>query len=1107
MWYRTILSSGQQKGITKQNLNIPLSDTLVRILHELEQYGWRGLIVGGAVRDAVLGYVPKDIDIEVYGPDFAQLASVLKKHGHVLGGAADEGDGAVIGKAFGVIKFRDEEGNDYDFSLPRRDSKTGEGHTGFDIQVDPNMSPYEAARRRDFTFNCFAEETRILVEGGDFEIGSLCGQTWKVLNQNGKWVEAFIKSGGKQPLMRLILQRNGVKKEIFATPNHRWFIRNKHSGQYTSVRTTEQLKKGHFIPSVFPKNISSGVPLNNDAICRGFVFGDGSLTYGSRNIASVANFCGEKDKNMLQYFVTLPVGCPPKTYPGVIKIQGLPFDWKVNVPDLDSEDVSYLYGWLAGYFAADGCVDKKGCPTLCSASLENIEYVKLLCQKLGIGILHTNVTVGSGYKPDSARYVVSFVKSTLESAFFLIPEHRIRFENAGNKERIGWSVVSVESTERFEEVFCASVPIDNAFVLVDNVLTSNSMAYDPLSNEMHDYFGGQQDLQNKILRATDDQTFGEDPLRVLRGMQFAARMGLAIEPRTAQIAKSLADDLMDLFKTPENPNGISRERVSEEFMKFATKGKFPGTAIQYLIDTGWIKYFPQIAAIVDVPQEYEWHPEGWSSSIVPSDFFGASMTQSMPINLLTRDFIKSALAKSATSEVGNITRDTKAFVQNNRFVFNLASASSTRRCNFGFSPLIFPPTTVAPPKSFVRRRTILANGANKVIPVMFKIPLSRMDSIMQSSVDDLKVVNGIIESVAITMMNMLTGKQFSSQMNFHDVSVQEHTSADAGDRNLSIPANIMNPKFSVVNNDIVFNFELVVKGDIDTHNIEVPDKNESYLVNLGGVHTHTAHVMDAAAHIADRRGLKGDDRAVAIFAALGHDFAKAFTTEQREKGGKMRWTAHGHEEAGGPVVADFLKSIGVKNSIIGRVVPLVRKHLNHIQYKSPNINKGQVRGLSHSLSPATIEELVDLIEADHSGRPPLSKQLPEQAQWLLDAAKADGVHNRKPSPIITGKHVLPYFQGKTGPQVGQAVKDAYDAYLKGQYSTVEEGEIWLKNYIKSKAALLRGEHVLPYFEGKGGPEVGRILDTAWDAQLENQFADEESAQNWLSNYMQTRNQS
>lgn len=786
MWYSKIVLSSDISGISKQNLDIPLSHALQNILQELAQNGWRGLIVGGAVRDAVTGHVPKDIDVEVYGPDFAQLAAVLKQHGHVLGGAADENGGQVIGKAFGVIKFRDDEGNDYDFSLPRRDSKTGDGHTGFDIQVDPSMSPKEAASRRDFTMN--------------------------------------------------------------------------------------------------------------------------------------------------------------------------------------------------------------------------------------------------------------------------------------------------------------------------------ALAFDPLTSELHDYYGGKHDLENKILRATDMEKFGEDPLRVLRGMQFAARMGLTVDPETAKLAMHLANEIPDLYKSPENPNGISRERVTEEFMKLATKGKFPGSAIQYLQDTGWIKYFPQIEAIVDVPQEYEWHPEGWSSSIVPSDFFSTSMAQSMPIDLLTRDFIKAALAQTTSGKAKDVTRNTQAFIKNSGFVFNLAATSSTRRCDFGFSPLVFSPTTITPPKSFVGRRAVLANGANKVIPVMFKIPLSRMDSIMQSSVDDIKVVNGIIESVAITMMDMLAGKQFPSQMNLHDVSVQEHTSTDAGDRNFSITPNIMNPKFSVVNNDIVFNFELIVKGDVDTHNIEVPGKNEAYLVNLGGVHTHTAYVMNAAAEIADRRGLTGDDRAVAIMAALGHDFAKAFTTEQREKGGKMRWTAHGHEEAGGPVVQEFLKSIGVKNDIINRVVPLVRRHLNHIQYKSEKIPKGTVRGLAHELYPATIEDLVDLVEADHSGRPPLPKELPQQAKWLLDAAKADNVHNRKPPQILTGKHVLPWFNGKVGPHVGKAVKEAYDAYLKGKYTTPEEAEAWLRTYMKANAQLLRGQDVLPYFGGKGGPQVGQILDKAWDAQAAGEYTDEDAARVWLENYMKSTNQ-
>jgi hypothetical protein len=78
-------------------------------------------------------------------------------------------------------------------------------------------------------------------------------------------------------------------------------------------------------------------------------------------------------------------------------------------------------------------------------------------------------------------------------------------------------------------------------------------------------------------------------------------------------------------------------------------------------------------------------------------------------------------------------------------------------------------------------------------------------------------------------------------------------------------------------------------------------------------------VVDAAAHIADRESLTGDDRAVLIFAALSHDFAKATTTMLREREGKMRWTSWGHEADGGPMARTFLERIGIKSAIVDRV--------------------------------------------------------------------------------------------------------------------------------------------------------------------------------------------
>lgn len=107
----------------------------------------RPRLVGGGVRDWLLGIPAKDFDVEVAGVDFETLHRLL-----VPFGSTD-----VVGRSFGVIKVRSRAtGEEYDFSLPRRESKTGAGHRGFAVRPDPELSDAEAAARRDFTVNAIA---------------------------------------------------------------------------------------------------------------------------------------------------------------------------------------------------------------------------------------------------------------------------------------------------------------------------------------------------------------------------------------------------------------------------------------------------------------------------------------------------------------------------------------------------------------------------------------------------------------------------------------------------------------------------------------------------------------------------------------------------------------------------------------------------------------------------------------------------------------------------------------------------------------------------------------------------------------------------------------
>ncbi len=128
--------------------------------------------------------------------------------------------------------------------------------------------------------------------------------------------------------------------------------------------------------------------------------------------------------------------------------------------------------------------------------------------------------------------------------------------------------------------------------------TINAMAQ-TRDGELIDPFAGAADLKAKILRATSPH-FVEDPLRVLRGMQFAARFEMRVESETAAMCRKLADE----FST------LPVERIWTEFAKLCTRGRVPGNGIQFLIDTGWLELFPGLLAMKDSPQDPQWHPEG-----------------------------------------------------------------------------------------------------------------------------------------------------------------------------------------------------------------------------------------------------------------------------------------------------------------------------------------------------------------------------------------------------------------------------------------------------------------------------------------------------------------
>lgn len=133
---------------------------LPKILHiiskVLQTCNAKAIVVGGSVRDHFLEIPIKDYDIEVYGlKNMEQLKEVLEVYGSVN----------LVGKSFGVLKFI-YDGEEYDFSFPRKESKTGEGHRGFEVEIDGSLDFKSAARRRDFTLNAlgYEIETKMFID-------------------------------------------------------------------------------------------------------------------------------------------------------------------------------------------------------------------------------------------------------------------------------------------------------------------------------------------------------------------------------------------------------------------------------------------------------------------------------------------------------------------------------------------------------------------------------------------------------------------------------------------------------------------------------------------------------------------------------------------------------------------------------------------------------------------------------------------------------------------------------------------------------------------------------------------------------------------------------
>ncbi len=570
--------------------------------------------------------------------------------------------------------------------------------------------------------------------------------------------------------------------------------------------------------------------------------------------------------------------------------------------------------------------------------------------------------------------------------------------------------------------------------------TVNAILQDALTGEIIDVYGGQEDIKNKILRVVSRETFAEDSLRVLRAAQFAARFGFDIEAETIEICRQT--DLTDLPK----------ERIWGEFEKLLLKSEKPSIGLQWLYDLGVVgQLFPEMQVLVGVPQESEWHPEGWFFSALPPESFVTSVTQSVAVNssFTLREFLTSSTAGATIIPTGGGTSDAHT---SRTALTDFKSADETRTDSL-FSAPPTSPTVIAQPESLVWSFGTLTTLTNKVVRVVFKIPLDKMRSIVFYAVDDFEIVRGIVQPVAVFVMNMLPSFKLPPKYQFHNESVNAHRAVFTLPTGVSISAVVVDARTSAVNDDVFFYFDLSFIGNRDfVHQIKDSFSSNCFNVKLGDIWYHTLFVVDEARKLIN--DLPHAKQITVMLGALCHDFGKPATT--RFFDGK--WRSHAHDEAGVAPTLSFLDTLGIFTlngyNVREQIVQLVRYHLlPGMFYKSPP-GDGAFRRLARKVEP---DLLYRVAKADSLGRNPewlpKEKWFKAEAQdWFIERVRELSIEQTAPKPILLGRHLIELGL-KPSKQFGEILKAIYELQLDGKVTDLDRAIVeaqQLINELKTK---------------------------------------------------------
>ena len=228
--------------------------------------------------------------------------------------------------------------------------------------------------------------------------------------------------------------------------------------------------------------------------------------------------------------------------------------------------------------------------------------------------------------------------------------------------------------------------------------TMNALMEDVLTGEVLDFFGGQRDIQEKTVRHVNDESFAEDPLRVLRGAQFASRFGFEIAPETISLCQGI--DLEYLTK----------ERVEGELKKALLKGKKPSVFFESLRKMDQLDFwFPELKKLIGLEQDPVFHPEGdvWNHSMEVLDRAAAYRDEvqnpyAFMLLALTHDFGKILTTEVIKGRIHAYEHETKGLPVVEEFLRRFTSEKDVIDYVLNMVPLHMKPNMVAYSRSAVK---------------------------------------------------------------------------------------------------------------------------------------------------------------------------------------------------------------------------------------------------------------------------------------------------------------------------------------------------------------------------------------------------------------------